>query len=294
MSLMLDLLQSLRAQRRATVLALRSVREDQLTTNVGPRRSDDVRATLLSLAQDDDQRCATLGEIFAAIGWHPSDAQRILRSLAQTRGQLRAGLVGLTDALLDHPPAPGEWSVRQALQHLMNNERRFVLDMAYAIERLYGAELPLERPDEHRGAGTLGPELPGPVEEVFRTAEEVRDEVVSAATPLGEAELAAATPWAGQEVDIRFMLHRRSTHERQHMVQMLKTLQAIGHAPSEAEMLLGQAEVARGALEGMILGIPDDLSDRIPVARLASIEPLLEEAAADEASKVRAIRGAIG
>lgn len=294
MSAVLELIQQLRVQRRATIVAMRVVRDDQLTMPIGPGRSDDVRATVLSLAQDDDRRCADLGEVLSVIGWRRTDAQRILASLAQTRGQLRATLVALTDELLDRPPAPNEWTVRQALQHLMNNERRFVSDTAYAIERQRSPDaLPLEKPGEARGAGTLGQDVPGTVEDVLLALEGVRDQVVVAAAGLGEAELAAAAPWGGREVDVRFMLRRRATHERQHTVQIQKTLRAIGSEPTETQMLVAHGEVARGTLEGMLLGIPDDFPGHIPVNRLTGIERMLEEAAAGERATLSAILKAI-
>jgi hypothetical protein len=117
----------------------------------------------------------------------------------------------------------------------------------------------------------------------------VRDQVIAAAAGLGEGELAAATPWGDREVDLRFMLHRRATHERQHAVQIQKTLRAIGSDPSEAQLLLAHAEAARGTLEGMLLGIPDDPPGHTPVNRLAGIERMLEEAVAEERATLAAI-----
>jgi hypothetical protein len=285
----LDLLRSLRTQRRKTVRALRSIPDEALTLHVGPRRNDDVRAVLLSLGQDDDERAAALGEVFAAVGWHRPDAPRILASLAQTRGELRAALVALTDDLLDTAPAPGEWSVRQTLQHLMNNERRFVLDTAHAIARLDDLALPVERADPSRGSGTLGEEVPGDLEAVLSALEQVRDEVTAVAMPLDHHQLATPTVWAGQEVDTRFMLHRRATHERQHLVQIQKTLVSLAHAPREAGLLLGKAETARAALEGLVLGVPDDFPGGVQVEHLSGLHRILEQACLDEARKVESI-----
>ena len=75
MTTCLDLLGQLRAQRRATVRALNSLPDDKLTISLGPQGAGDVRATILSLAQDDDRRCVLLGEIFTDVGWRPSEAQ---------------------------------------------------------------------------------------------------------------------------------------------------------------------------------------------------------------------------
>lgn len=283
-------LRELREQRRRTVQSLSRLSEAQLTARVGLDQRGDVRSTLLRLGEDDDRRCAILGGVFAALEWRPTEAQRILASLAASRGALRAVLVGVDDDQLDRQPAPDEWGVRQALQHVANNERRFVADAKYAVERLRSTQpLPLERPDPARGPGSLGPPLPGSREDVLHALETVRDEVVVLTAAFTSNELAAPTTWAGLTVDVRFMLHRRAMHERQHTVQVQKTLRAIGCHQSEGAMLLGHTEMARGTLEGMLLGFPDGLLSRDPGNDLPTVEQVLSQAQAEESQKVAAV-----
>ncbi len=290
MSAALELMAKMRAVRRAGAAPLRSLTEDQLATHVGPDRSDDVRAVLLRLASGDDRRCVVLADVFAVLGWRPTEAQRILAHLAHTRAQLRAALLGLSDGLLDAEPAPGEWSVRQALRHIVNNERRFALDAAYALERLRGGgSLPVERADEGRGPGTLGPDLPGTLGDVIGTLDAVREDVVGTTVGLNDDGLAAPTTWGGREVNIGFMLYRRAMHERQHLVQIRKTLQRIGFQRTEVLLLLGQAAIARGQLEGMLVGVPDEVLGREPSADLPSIEGLQTEAMTEEKSQLDAM-----
>ncbi len=294
MTAILGHLREFREQRRHTVRSLSGLSEAQLTARVEIDQRADVRATLLRLAEDDDRRCATLGGIFAALEWWPTDAQRILASLAASRGYLRAALVGVDDDQLDRQPARDEWGVRQALQHVANNERRFVADATYAVERLRSAEpLALERPDPERGPGALGPPLPGNLDDVLEAVEAVRDEIVALAAPFTSNELAAPTTWAGLTVDVRFMLHRRAMHERQHTVQVQKTLSALGCHQGEAAMLLGHAEIARGTLEGMLLGVPDGLLSRDPGNALPTVEQVLSQAEAEERQKVAAVLSAV-
>ena len=294
MTTIVEQLGRLREQRRRTVQSLSRLGEAQLTARVGLDQPGDVRSTLLRLSEDDDRRCTILGGIFAALEWRPTDAQRILSSLAASRGYLRAVLVGVNDDQLDRQPAPDEWGVRQALQHLANNERRFVADAQYAVERRGSAQpLPLERPDSARGPGALGPRLSGNLEDVLDSVETVRDNLVALAAAFTSSELAAPTTWAGLTVDVRFLLHRRATHERQHTVQLQKTLSAIGCQPSEAAMILGHAEMARGTLEGMLLGVPDDLVSRDPGDALPTVEQVLSQTEAEERQKVAAVLSAV-
>jgi hypothetical protein len=254
-----------------------------------------VRAAILALAQEDDRRVALAGARLATLGWQPSAAQRILPSLAHTRGRLRAALVGLTDEQLDSRPSPAEWAVRETVRHLMNNEARFVDDSAYAVERLRAGEnLPLHRPGEPAGPGSLGPELPGGLEDVIDAVEGVRDRLVAHAAELTDEGLAAPMPWAGLTVDVRFMLHRRATHERQHTMQIFKILRGIGHQQSEVQMLLGEAEIARGTLEGLVPGLTDELVERAPAPDRPSVRDLIGQAGDDEAARVAAILAALG
>ena len=227
--------------------------------------------------------------MFAALAWRPTEAQRMLASLAHTRAQLRAALFGLADEQLDQQPAPGEWSVREALRHIINNEQRFALDAVYAVERLSGnGSRPVERPAEERGPGTLGAELPGNLGEVMQTLDSVREQVITATVDLDEPGLAAATTWGNREVTVGFMVFRRAMHERQHLVQIQKTLQQIGFRQGEALLLLGQAAIARGTLEGALIGVPDNLLDRTPDGR-PSVRELLEEAMAQEQASLASV-----
>lgn len=294
MSAVAERLRELRAVRRRTMRALAGLNEHQLGAHVGPARNANVRFVVLSLAQDDDRRRVDLGATLGALDRQPSDAQRNLASLALTRGVLRAATVGLTDEEFARPAGPEEWSVRQAIEHVMNNEQQFLADAVYAVERLHGdLDLPAQRPGEGRGPGQLPPPIPGGLEAVLDRLEAVRDEVIATIEPFTAEELAAPTAWAGNPTDVRFMLERRAGHEREHTAQIWKTLQAIGRAPSEAEMILGQAEIARGALEGLLMGVPDAIFSSQPSGQLMSVEQLLVEAEAQEEARVASVLRAL-
>ena len=287
------LLAPLRAQRRHTIAALRDVRKEHLTTHVGPERPTDVRAALLLLALDDDRRAATLGQILAAFAWHPTEAQTIVAAMTRTRGELRGLLVPVDDVTVNQAPAPDEWTVRQALLHLMNNEERLVEDIGYAVMRFHSRQpFTAHHPGASRAAGTVGPDVAGGLDALRDRMEQIRDTLVAHASSLTAEELGAPTLWAGQQVDLRYMLLRRASHERQHMVQIAKTLRAIGCHPGEAAMLLAEAEIARGALEGMLLGIPDALVTREPGSDLPTVAQLLADATVEEAARVEVVRGA--
>jgi hypothetical protein len=265
-----------------------------MLVHVGPARNANVRASLLSIAMDDDQRRVDLGAILERLGWRPSQGQRVLAGLALTRGQARAAIVGLSDEEFDEPAGPGEWAVRQAFEHVLNNERQFRIDAEWAVKRLHSSEdLPVQAPGERAGSGALPAPIGGGLERVLEALEGVRDETVALIASLTDDELAAPTVWAGMDVDVRYLAVRRAAHEREHTVQIHKTLQAIGRGHSEAELILAQAEVARGSLEGTLLGLPDPLFSHSVGDGLPTIEQMLIQAQQEEKDKASAILGAI-
>lgn len=294
MSAVAGRLRELRAVRRRTVRELAGLTQSALTAHVGPARNDNVRSILLSLAQDDDRRRVELGGILAALNWQPNPAQRTLAGLALSRGVLRAAIVGLGDEEFARPVSPKEWSVRQAVEHVMNNEQQFLADALYAVERLHdNSDLPAVRPVPGRGPGQLPPPTPGGLEAVLDALETARDEIIATLQFFTTEEFAAPVARGDLVTDVRSQLERRAGHEREHTGQVWKTLQAIRRSPSEAEMILGHAELSRGALEGMLMGLPDALFSSESGGGRMSVEQLLIEAEAQEEARVESVLRAV-
>ncbi|HYY55270.1 MAG TPA: DinB family protein, partial [Candidatus Dormibacteraeota bacterium] len=64
-----------------------------------------------------------------------TDAERILALADRAMGGLRGLLVGQDDALLDRVPAPGEWTLRETLRHMLDVERRYATNTSHAVHR---------------------------------------------------------------------------------------------------------------------------------------------------------------
>jgi hypothetical protein len=288
MSLALTLLRELRLTRRQTIRALAGCTQESLASPMGPGRPADVRAALLALAQDDDRRATGLAAGLRS-GYAWTEARATLRSLALTRGELRAALVGLTDDLLDRAPSPGEWTVRETLRHVANNEERFAFDVQIAVASLRGSLEPWPQREDARRPGTLGPDLPGGLDLVLEALDRTREAVLLSLVGLSHAELGAPLEWAGRTVEVRFMLARRASHERQHTVQLRRALTALGFVQSEAQMILGQAETARSQLEGLVAGLPDSDVGSAVGEGATSLGGILIAACEEESVAVRAM-----
>ena len=277
--------QSLREHRAATAREFAGLAVEQLTCRaaLGERQSD-VRHVLLRLADADDERRAALGPIYAALGWQQSEAQRILGTAAEVRGQDLAQLVGLPDDYLGRVAWEGEWSIGQILDHVRVVEEAYLAQTAYAVERYHDPALPAQMPADRlppRPAG--GPISPPALGPALARLVAVRAELVARLAGLTPEELGAPSSYGRMEVTVRFRMHRFASHEREHNAQIAKTLVALGWGPTEAQVILGYAEISRGALEGALVGLPDELAARSPGVGLLSVQELFARALAEAA-----------
>ncbi len=285
----------LREQRRHTLDALAGLSEEQLKQPASWRdRQSDVRFYLLRLAEGDDVRRVNLGRICAALGWAAGEAARILGLAAEAWGEIRGMLVGVPDEMLDREPAPGEWSVRQTLAHVEQTARRYLLHTAWAVERVHSEEeLPMRMPED-RLPPTEPKGKPGePLPAMLARIEVLHDEAVARLAGTPAEDMVAPTIWTAWAVDARFRLYRFAAHERQHGAQIGKTLAALGFVQSEAQMILGHAEIARGKLIGALTGLPDDLAGRSVSEGLPPVEALLEGAVTEEGETVATVLRAL-
>jgi hypothetical protein len=288
MSLLQDQLRSLRQSRMSTIDVLGGASEEQLSRPATlNERQVTVRHLLAQLAGGDDERIVLLGTILSSLGWQQTEAQRILAGATQVRGQLLACLVGLPDEYLGKIPRDGEWTAGQALEHSRLVEERYIAQTAYGVERLHSAEnLPVEMPSDRLPPMVGAPASPPALAPLLSQMASLREEAINRLAGYTAEDLAAPSVYGRRAVDIRYRLHRLAAHEREHMAQVEKTLQAVGWRRTEAQIILGYANIARGKLESMLIGLPDELLERRPQAILPSINVLLSEAVVEEQNLV--------
>jgi DinB superfamily len=284
-------LSRMREARRRALEALAGLTEEQLERPVRlPQGPTDVRYCLLSLALHDDERRVALAALYAALDWRPSEAARILALAAKVHGQLCALLLGVPPADLDRAPGPDDWSLREVLAHVEQTGQRYLLHTAYAVERLHSsAELPLRIPAERLPPTSPQVRSDEPLSNILERLVALHDRLFDELSGIGDEELAAPTIWTTWQVDVRFRLYRFAAHERQHLIQVAKVLNAVGFQQGEAQMILGQAESARGRLEGALIGLPRASALRIPAGGLPSVQTLLDDGAHDEEATVETI-----
>jgi len=191
-----------------------------------------------------------------------STAQRILAHYHLAYRDLQAALLGIGAVEADRAPAEGEWSLRQVVAHIVGADVGFFGVVKYALDRhRSGDGRPAEIPDEAWG-DIIGEDmasfeaiLDGPLAGIQSYHEAHHERVLRKFADISEEELAApSTYWEGHEMSLRFRLHRFDSHLRQHVVQIDKTLESIGHSPNEAKRLLRLIYAALAGVEGITIG----------------------------------------
>ena len=243
----------------ASLATLASLSDPELTREWWPFRGKRWDGYALYHALEEEQRAATEAPV------ERIEAARIL-SLAQSAfGELRGLLGGLDDALLDRPPAEGEWSLRETLVHTIQVERSYRANVQYSIARTDGEPIlmPSERRPKPDPADTAG----GALELVTRFAAR-RAETDAALGEIAEAALARPTVWSNAEVDVRFRLHRFASHIAEHTYQCEKTIRSLGALGGDARAIAMRIGAMRGLHER-----------RTDPARLRELDAALEDTA---------------
>jgi uncharacterized damage-inducible protein DinB len=172
----------------------------------------------------------------------PSQAQRILGQYHLAYRDLLGALAGLRDEDLDRVPKVGEWPLRDVIEHMLGAEYGFLSVIQY--------ELAPDRPRDPRDAekrasswrdehGYRSPTtVDGGVADVRDAMFEIHGRVLRELGGLSDETLERdATFWDGDK-PIRFRMHRFEAHMVQHTIQVDKTLEWIGRAPTEAKRLV--------------------------------------------------------
>lgn len=251
--------QELQEARSAVIDRISHTSDSAMSRRVSWRGQDlELRTLYYLLVEDDERRICRVQGLREVAGLGQTPAQRILARGCLTRGQLRAALLAFPDARLDETPAPGEWTVREVLGHCLNVEHRYLAQTLYAVDRLGRVpQAPVRMADAGLPPRVPDAPPPGSVTELLAQLDAIRTDLVIHALPWGEAELAAPTFWNAWEIDVAFRLHRFASHEREHTIQIAKTLRWLGHVPTEAQQILARAREVRGELEGLLIGLPE-------------------------------------
>ena len=130
------------------------------------------------------------------------------------------------------------------------------------------------------------------VAEILKRMREKHDDLNARLGAVPESRMGDRGAWGQRQKPIRIMFYQLVNHEIEHTVHAVKTLRDLGIVPTEAQLILGRLQEARGRLEGMLAGLSDEDLDRVPDGEW-SLRQVLEHIMEAEASYSRRIEDAL-
>jgi hypothetical protein len=184
-----------------------------------------------------------LGVRLAARQDPSSQAQRILAQYHQAYRDLSGLLAGVRTEDLDRVPAEGEWTLREALQHMLRTEHGFLARIRFAFKYPPGERLDPDSETKFLAFRKERHDVPddataGPIESIRNRFFENHRRVLVELADVSDAQLEIRSWfWESEPMPIRFRMHRFEEHLRQHTIQLDKTL-AVVRPPTEAQRLV--------------------------------------------------------
>jgi DinB superfamily len=231
-------------------------------------------------------------QLEAALAGAPARPLGAIRGSAATvaRWALQGRLAAIDDRLLDRVARDGECTIREVMAHTIDGQRSYGWFTRWWLSQPLGETRPAKPTDA--AEATSERELPGESAEGAGTLAEVRsrlddvlDEWALRYADLDQAALTAPALWSGIPVDIDFRLGRWASHIREHTVQLDKTLDWLGYAPTEPARIVRDLHTAWGRLEASIFPVP-------PAGTKPAVERILGQCAQTLISEAASARDA--
>ncbi len=207
---------------------------------------------------------ARLASQRARTGAAPSEAQQILAQFNAAYWDLQGALIGVNNDLAQTVPAPGEWTVFEAIGHIIEADLGFLAVTQHGLAQVRtGKEQPEEMTEtEFKAFKSRQPLQPvldqKSLVSLMDFYQRQKQRVLDAFSDVTNAELDARIwYWENEPMSLRFRLHRFDSHLRQHTIQVQKTLVALQSEKTEVHRLLGLMYAALAELQGNLIGAGD-------------------------------------
>jgi hypothetical protein len=127
------------------------------------------------------------------------------------------------------------------------------------------------------------------VEKLRESRARIQDEMAQ----LSNEQMTLPVPGRQTPANVRFMYYRIIAHQVEHTVHLIQTLAGLGVHQTEAQLILNNLQVARGKLEGLLIGLTDEDLEREPADGEWSPKQVLEHIVETEETYASRIREAI-
>ena len=189
-------------------------------------------------------------------------AQHILSQYHAAHLDLQAAMFGVSSEDADKVFAEGEWNLKRVYAHIMGADINFTIVVRYALEGHRAGNWKPEQSSDEDDTRLSGMSedafrslVQGPLDGMLSYHRTFHPKVIEDFSQITDAELdLPATFWEETRFPIRHRLHRYEAHYTQHIIQIDKTLVAIGQPPSESKRLIRKVYAALAEAEGMTIG----------------------------------------
>jgi hypothetical protein len=231
----------------------------------------DLRYAFYRLLELLETAASELGRALGATA--STQARDAVAAASAARWHLHGILAPIDDSTLDADPGGGEWTVRQTLAHIVSSQRGYAWGSAWWLShrddpRAEGPQrIPLATfeamPEE-------ADEALGDLAAITERFDDLLDATAGRYATLTPDDLSVMGGWSGIPVTIAFRQWRWSSHIQEHTVQVEKTLQMLGVAPTEVHRLVRLIADAYGRLEALAFG--RELGDGDPSEILRAVD----------------------
>jgi hypothetical protein len=201
----------------------------------------------------------------SAQGRPPSAAQLILAQYGAAYWDLQAALCGLAPGQIEQAPAEGEWPIHKVAAHILGADLGFYVAVRYALERQRSGDGRPAEITEEAWAAISGLDeaaydalMAGPFAGLQDYHRALHERVLREFAGISDAELETPSRyWEKEAMSVRFRLHRFDSHVRQHVIQVDKTIAALGQSPNEAKRLVRLIYAALADVNAALIGAWD-------------------------------------
>jgi hypothetical protein len=255
----------------AAIRDLRSIPDARLTDPWSWKggSEEEIRYGFYRIAESFDLAAIDVAATMRAAGPERGRAADLCAPATAARWDLLGLLTPLPDEAWDADPGGGEWTIRQTLGHVIGSQRGYGVGTAWWQANPHPADdpaLPFVPEAIFDGLPSDDAEAAGSPAEVRERLGFVLDQTTERLAGLPADRLGLAARWSGFAVTVGFRLGRMSSHQREHTIQVEKTLVMLDHRPTEVDRLVRHVLAAWGRAEASVYGSAEaDAGDLLPI-----------------------------
>jgi len=224
------------------------------------------------------QELRQLAVTLSALRPKPTPAQHILGQYHASYLELQAAIIGLTAEDADKVFAEGEWNLKRVYTHILGADINFTAVVRYALERHRAGNWTPDKmldKDADRLVNMTDEEYETLTNDSLEAMQifhrKFHREIIQDFSQITNEELELpSTFWEETRFPIRHRLHRYEAHYVQHIIQIDKTLVAIGQPPNESKRLIRKVYAALAEAESIMIGT-EKMDDTAILATALSI-----------------------